>query len=108
MKYPKFIFSVLVGLMALTALFPFSTLAVDYLTNGGFNKPFNDITSRVWHSQYEQIANGWTHFYIAANTEPGSGDASKLHWMQLAQFGSNFGGYDYHPDGDASQVIWSS
>ena len=89
-------------------LAPFSILAANLLTNGGFNNPFNAISGRVWNGQNEQIANGWVPFYINANTYPGSGNASKLHWMSSAQFGATFGGLDYHIEGDAAQNMWSS
>lgn len=88
-------------------LAPLSILAATW-TNGGFNNPFNTIPGRVWNGQNEKIANGWTPFYIDANTYPGSGNASKLHWMSSAQFGATFGGLDYHIEGDAAQNMWSS
>ena len=106
MKYLKLVICIL---LALSSLLPTSALATtSLLANPGFNNPFTDITTRIWHEQYEKIASGWTPFYIDANTYPGSGDASKLHWMSSAQFGAAFGGYDYHIEGDQSQVMWSS
>ncbi len=108
MKYPQLIVSILSGLLAAMLLFPLNLMAAGSFTNGGFNNPFSDISSRTWNGQTEKIATGWSHFYIDANTYRSSENAPKLHWMSSAQFGSTFGGLDYHIEGDAAQVLWSS
>ncbi|MBN1218828.1 MAG: fibronectin type III domain-containing protein [Anaerolineae bacterium] len=108
MQRLKSIIVVLSSLLILLGILPLTIIATNLLTNGGFNKPFNDIPDRVWNGQYEKIADGWSHFYLDETTYPGSGNASKLHWMSSAQFASAFGGYDYFIEGDASQVMWSS
>ncbi|MBN1994365.1 MAG: fibronectin type III domain-containing protein [Anaerolineae bacterium] len=94
--------------LALMSLFPRSGSTANHLSNGGFNNPFTNIPDRIWREQYEKIAAGWNHFYIEANTYPGSGNASKLHWMSSAQFAAAFSGGDYHIEGDASQNMWSA
>jgi hypothetical protein len=103
----KFIITMFMGLVALAALFPLTVLAQNLLTNGGFNTPFYN-SDREWNGQYEKIADGWSYFYIADNTYKGDDSAPKLHWMSSAQFGSTFGGLDYHIEGDAAQMLWSS
>jgi hypothetical protein len=108
MRYFKLVGFIVCSLVALATLLPFKVLAVNLLTNGGFNNPYNNISSRVWHEQNEKIADGWDYFYIDDNTYPGSGDASKLHWMSSAQFAGAFGGLDYHIEGDQAQNMWSS
>ncbi len=108
MRYFKLALFIICSWLVLTALLPFQVLAVNPLTNGGFNNPYNDISSRVWHGQNEKIAAAWNYFYIDANTYPGSGNASKLHWMSSAQFAGAFGGLDYHIEGDQAQNMWSS
>ena len=108
MRQSKQIIFILSSLFILLGVLPLMVLAANLLTNGGFNKPFDDIPDRTWRGQFEKIANGWNHFYVAENTYPGSGNASKLHWMSSAQFASAFGGLDYHIEGDAAQMLWSS
>jgi len=103
----KFIITTLMGLVALTILVPLTVLAQNLLTNGGFNNPFYN-SDREWNGQFEKVANGWNYFYIADNTYDANNSAPKLHWMSSAQFGSTFGGLDYHIEGDAAQVQWSS
>ncbi len=102
---------IFLGLMTLIGLLPFNSRAANLLTNGGFNNPFNDIPGRVWRDQIEKIADGWTPFYIESGTYPGSGNASKLHWMSDLQFDLELGKppYEgYHIEGDGSQNMWSS
>ena len=83
-------------------------LAADVGDNAGFNNPYNPIPDRDFRGESQLIADGWNPFYVEANTEPGSGNASKLRWMSSAQFASTFGGLDYHIEGDQSQSLWSS
>jgi hypothetical protein len=102
-----FFVATLIGLVALAALPPLIVVAQNLLTNGGFNNPFYN-TDRAWNSQLEKVASGWNYFYLAGTTHDGDDGAPKLHWMSSAQFGSTFGGLDYHIEGDAAQVLWSS
>lgn len=95
-------------LLILVGSFPIKLLAANLLANNGFNNPFNAIPGRVWQGQSEQIAGGWTPFYIPGNTYDGDDDASKLRWMSSAQFAAAFGGIDYKLEGNQSQNMWSS
>ena len=100
---------IVLGMAAIVVgVWPWRALAANLLANNGFNNPFSAIAGRSWNGQNEHIAAGWTPFYINASTYPGSGNASKLHWMSSAQFGATFGGLDYHIEGDAAQNMWSS
>ena len=95
----------------LLAILPLTILAAHSWSNGGFNTPFNDLPERGWRDQIEKIADGWTPFYIDENTYPGSGNASKLHWMSDVQFDVVFGSAPftgYHIEGDGSQNMWSA
>ena len=58
MKSLKLTLALALGLSLLAGLFPFTAWATGLLTNGGFNTPFNDILTRIWHEQPEKIANG--------------------------------------------------
>jgi hypothetical protein len=106
--YTKLIRGVGLILLVSIGLFPVKILAANLLTNSGFNNPFNDIPGRVWQGQNEQIASGWTPFYIPGNTYDGDDDASKLRWMSSAQFAAAFGGIDYKIEGNQAQNMWSS
>ena len=106
-KYPKLLTGICLGVFGLIALLPLTVWAANLLTNGGFNNPFYN-TDREWSGQFEKVASGWNYFYVPANTYRSSDNAPKLHWMSSAQFGSTFGGLDYHIEGDAAQVLWSS
>lgn len=94
--------------ITLFGLLPFTALATNLLTNNGLNDPYTDISGRTWNSQNEKIASGWQPFYIASGTYAASENAKKLHWMSSAQFGTTFGGLDYHIEGDRAQNMWSS
>jgi hypothetical protein len=54
------------------------------------------------------VADGWQYYYVPDGTYKGSTGASKLYWMSSHQFASAFHGLDYHREGNAAQVIWSS
>jgi hypothetical protein len=110
LKRLKLVTISLLSLLTLAGLLPLIGLAANLLTNSGLNA-FDNIPDRLWRDQNEKIATGWSHFYIAANTYPGSGDASKLHWMSDDQFDLNFGSppYDgYQVEGSGAQNMWSS
>ena len=107
MKLWKQITAIILGVGALlAALSPL--LAATLAGNSGFNNPFNAIPDRIFRGDNEQIADGWNYFYIEANTDPGTGNASKLRWMSSAQFATTFGGIDYKLEGDQAQSMWSS
>lgn len=108
MKRFKLMAAIVLGLGGLAGTLPLSLWAAELAVNSGFNNPFNDIPGREWQGQPQKIADGWQPFYIEANTEPGSGNASRLRWMSSAQFAAAFGGLDYKIEGDQSQVLWSS
>ena len=84
-----------------------SILAANLLTNGGFDRPFDD-SGRVWRDQHELVASGWQPFWVVANTYNGDADAPKLHWMSAEQFAAYFGGIDYRVEGNQAQNMWSS
>ncbi len=93
--------------MAIGSVAAAGIFAANMLTNGGFDRPFDD-TGRVWRDQHELVASGWHPFWIAANTYDGDGAAAKLHWMSAKQFATYFGGYDYRVEGNQAQNMWSS
>ncbi len=108
MKLFKMYGAIGLGLLMVGLLLAGPVRAEGPATNPGFNNPFNDIPGRVWRGQPHKIADGWQPFYIEENTEPGSGDASKLRWMSSAQFAAAFNGIDYKIEGDQSQNLWTS
>ncbi len=81
-----------------------SIFAANMLTNGGFEAPFEQYgTYNGWQLQ---VAHGWEHFFISANTYD---DGSRLRFFSSSEWAAfNPGGFNEHVEGSESQVWWSS
>ncbi len=101
--------AIVLALAALALLLPSLGLAaaVQLLVNPGLDDPFNPI-DRTFHGSPQTLADGWHYYYVPDGTYNGTTGASKLYWMSSHQFAQAFGGIDYHREGNAAQVIWSS
>ncbi len=81
-----------------------SILATNLLTNGGFEAPFEQYgTYNGWKLQ---VAHGWEHFFVDANTYNGG---SRLRFFSASDWAAfNNSPVVEHIEGSEAQVWWSS
>jgi hypothetical protein len=105
----RLVLAIGLAMAALSLLLPSLSLAaaLQLLVNPGLDDPFNPI-DRTFHGSPQTLADGWHYYYVPDGTYNGTTGASKLYWMSSHQFASAFGGLDYHREGNAAQVMWSS